>query len=57
MKNKPAANEGFIIAEGLSFANTFMQDGSSVLAMQFIAKTTHHRPPPKRWVQQKTLSA
>lgn len=41
----PAANKGFAIAGVPCFADTFVQGGSSVLRIQFSAKTPHHRKP------------
>jgi hypothetical protein len=46
--SKPAGNKGFAIAGVPSFADTFVQGGSSVLRMKFSAKTSRHRKPPKR---------
>ena len=49
-KNRRAAdNKGFAIAGVPSFADTFVQGGSSVLRMKFSAKTPRHRKPPKRY--------
>ena len=46
-----AGNKGFAIAGVPCFADTFVQDGSSVLRMKFSAKTPRHRKPPKRYVR------
>lgn len=50
-ESKTADNKGFAIAGVTCFADTFVQGGSSVLRMEFSAKTPRHRKPPKRWVQ------
>jgi hypothetical protein len=39
-------NKGFAIAGVPCFADTFVQDGSSVLRTKFSAKTPRHRKPP-----------
>jgi hypothetical protein len=44
-------DKGFAIAGVPSFADTFVQGGSSVLRMKFSAKTTRYRKPPKRYNQ------
>lgn len=43
-----AYNKGFAIAGVSSFADTFVQGGSSVLRMKFNAKTPRHRKPQNR---------
>jgi hypothetical protein len=45
---RAAGNKGFAIAGVSCFADTFVQDGSSVLRMKFSAKTLRHRKPPNR---------
>ena len=48
--SKTAGNKGFAIAGVSCFADTFLQDGNSVLRMKFSAKTPRHRKPPKRYL-------
>ena len=49
-------NKGFAIAGVPSFADTFVEGGSSVLRMKFSAKTPRHRKPPKRQAVKKQPS-
>ncbi len=48
MTRKAAHNKGFAIVVVLCFADTLVQDGSSVIRMKFSAKTPRHRNSPKR---------
>ncbi len=50
-ERKPTANSTFAIGGVTCSAETFVQGGSSVLRMNFIAKTSRHRKPPKRYKQ------
>lgn len=44
-------NKGFALAGVMCFADTFVQGGTSVLRMKYIAKTPCHRKPPNRYNQ------
>jgi len=45
MKCKTAVNMGFEKPGILCFADTFVQDGNSVIRMKLIAKNPRHRNP------------
>jgi len=44
-QSKASANKGFAIAGVPSFADTFVQGGSSILRMKFSANKPRHRKP------------